>query len=155
MPWDRVPHARLLTRLDEWYFRVVVPWLILLAVVLFMLQPAVARLRQRDEALPHSIHSLVGLVCFQFDPEYNVPGSPGYGKFYTLHTEDPNLAGSNLPDNSAFPGFNTTGYTTTAAVLPPIPSVALCVPVAVGLNVTVSVQFAPGATDTPQSLVWW
>jgi hypothetical protein len=62
----------------------------------------------------------MGLVSFQFDPEYNVSGSPGYGKFYTLHTENPDLPGSTLPDNSAFPGFNTTGYTTTSAVLPPV-----------------------------------
>jgi uncharacterized membrane protein YfcA len=38
--------ALLLTRLDEKYFRAVVPWLILVAAVLFLLQPRLGRLRR-------------------------------------------------------------------------------------------------------------
>src|SRR5207248_9796067 len=55
-----------------------------------------------------------GLVTFAFDPDYAVNG-----KFYSVHTEDPAKAGSALPTNARLPAFDTTGYTTTAAVNPP------------------------------------
>src|SRR5712691_886031 len=43
-----------------------------------------------------------GFVNFIFDPDY-----ARNGKFYTIHMEDPELPGSVLPDNAAFPGFKT------------------------------------------------
>lgn len=60
-----------------------------------------------------------GLVTFAFDPEY-----ASNGKFYTVHTEDPAKPGSNLPTNAHLPGFDPTGYATTAPVNPPAGSVA-------------------------------
>jgi hypothetical protein len=54
-----------------------------------------------------------GFISFQFDPDY-----ARNGKFYTVHMEDPALAGSNLPDNAHVPGLNVSGYATT----PPIPT---------------------------------
>ena len=60
-----------------------------------------------------------GLVTFAFDPDYAING-----KFYTVHTEDPAKPGSAFPTNAALPGFDVTGYTTTAAVNPPAGSVA-------------------------------
>src|SRR5437764_8312106 len=38
-------------------------------------------------------------------------------------------------------------------VLPPMPSTAVCVPVAVGAKTTLSVQLVPGARDAPHELV--
>jgi hypothetical protein len=58
-----------------------------------------------------------GLVTFAFDPEY-----ASNGKFYTVHTEDPAIAGAGVPNN--FPGFSNAGYTTTAAVNPPAGTVS-------------------------------
>ena len=55
-----------------------------------------------------------GLVSVQFDPEYN-----RNGRFYTVHIEDPSLAGSNLPDNTNVPGLNVRGYQTTKAITTP------------------------------------
>lgn len=60
-----------------------------------------------------------GLVTFAFDPDYATNG-----KFYTVHTEDPAKAGSSVPTNAHLPGFDPTGYTTTAPVNPPAGSVA-------------------------------
>jgi Glucose / Sorbosone dehydrogenase len=60
-----------------------------------------------------------GLVTFAFDPDY-----AANGKFYTVHTEDPAKPGSPIPTNAHLPGFDVTGYTTTAAVNPPAGSVA-------------------------------
>jgi len=57
-----------------------------------------------------------GLNGFYLDPDYT-----RNGKFYTVHIEDPALAGSNLPDNTNFPALNVTGYTTTAAIKTPGP----------------------------------
>ena len=59
-----------------------------------------------------------GLVTFQFDPAY-----ASNGLFYTVHTEDPTVAGSAAPTNGALPGLNTTGYVTTTAINPPAGSV--------------------------------
>lgn len=61
-----------------------------------------------------------GLVTFAFDPDY-----ANNNKFYTVHTENPAKSGSAVPTNGALPGFNVTGYTTTAAISPPAGSVAL------------------------------
>jgi hypothetical protein len=57
-----------------------------------------------------------GMVTFAFDPEYATNG-----KFYTIHTENPSLSGSTVPNN--FAGFSNAGYTTTTAIDPPIGSV--------------------------------
>src|SRR5262245_2568975 len=55
-----------------------------------------------------------GLNTLYFDPDYR-----RNGKFYTVHIEDPALAGSNIPDNTNFPGLKVAGYTTTPAVKTP------------------------------------
>ena len=55
-----------------------------------------------------------GLVTLQFDPDYR-----RNGKFYTVHLEDPALAGSNLPDNSHLPGLIVRGYEATAPIKTP------------------------------------
>jgi hypothetical protein len=53
-----------------------------------------------------------GLITFQFDPDYG-----NNGKFYTVHMEDPGvLSGTHPPVATNFPGFNTTGYTTTSRI---------------------------------------
>jgi imidazolonepropionase-like amidohydrolase len=57
-----------------------------------------------------------GVNGFYLDPEYTKNG-----KFYTTHMEDPASTASILPDNSRFPGFNVTGYTTTAPIKTPGP----------------------------------
>ncbi|MAT71992.1 MAG: hypothetical protein CMJ58_21010 [Planctomycetaceae bacterium] len=53
-----------------------------------------------------------GLVTLEFDPDY-----ANNGKFYTVHVEQG--SGSKLPDASAHPGFDPTGYTTTASINAP------------------------------------
>ena len=60
-----------------------------------------------------------GLVTFAFDPDY-----ASNGKFYTVHTEDPAKPGSTVPTSTHLPGFDASGYTTTAPVNPPAGSVA-------------------------------
>src|SRR5882672_2613818 len=57
-----------------------------------------------------------GLNGFYLDPDFT-----RNGKFYTVHIEDPAIAGSSLPDNSSFPGLNLSGYTTTPAIKTPGP----------------------------------
>src|SRR5215475_14917127 len=57
-----------------------------------------------------------GLNGFYLDPDYTKTG-----RFYTVHIENPALPGSNLPDNSHFPGLNVSGYTTTQAFTTPGP----------------------------------
>ena len=58
-----------------------------------------------------------GFSNFIFDPDY-----AHNGKFYTIHIEDPSLPGSNLPDNTNFPGLRLTGYTVTPAIEKPGPT---------------------------------
>jgi hypothetical protein len=57
-----------------------------------------------------------GLNGFYLDPDYT-----RNGRFYTVHIEDPALPGSNLPDNTSFPGLNISGYQTTEVVKTPGP----------------------------------
>jgi hypothetical protein len=57
-----------------------------------------------------------GINAFYFDPDYR-----RNGKFYTVHFEDASLPGSNLPDNTNFPGLNLSGYTPTAPITTPGP----------------------------------
>jgi len=57
-----------------------------------------------------------GLNGFYLDPDYT-----RNGRFYTVHIEDPTLAGSNLPDNANTPGLDVQGYTTTPVIKTPGP----------------------------------
>ena len=60
-----------------------------------------------------------GLVTFAFDPDY-----ARNGRFYTVHTEDPNRSASAIPTNASLPGLDLNGgYTITTAVDPPAGSV--------------------------------
>ena len=57
-----------------------------------------------------------GLVTFEFDPFYATNG-----KFYTIHIESVSNDGdaARVPVKTKFPGFNTTGYTSTSVINPP------------------------------------
>ena len=56
-----------------------------------------------------------GLMNFEFDPDY-----ARNGIFYTLHMENANLPGATaVPKDGVVPGLNLTGYSTTAAIIPP------------------------------------
>jgi hypothetical protein len=55
-----------------------------------------------------------GIVSITFDPAY-----AKNGKFYTVHTENPELPGSSTPVNTQLPSLNLTGYATTDPVNPP------------------------------------
>jgi glucose/sorbosone dehydrogenase len=55
-----------------------------------------------------------GLVSLQFDPDYR-----SNGRFYTVHIEDPSLAGSALPDNTHYPNLKVDGYTTSTPIPTP------------------------------------
>src|SRR6185295_1415672 len=55
-----------------------------------------------------------GFVGFRFDPDYTANG-----KFYTVHLEEPPVAGSPLPDNKNFPGLDISGYAATPAIQTP------------------------------------
>src|SRR5438093_1078190 len=57
-----------------------------------------------------------GLNSIQFDPDYRANG-----KFYTVHIEDPALAGSSVPDNTNLPALNLAGYATTTPIPTPGP----------------------------------
>jgi hypothetical protein len=59
-----------------------------------------------------------GFISFAFDPDYI-----HNGKFYTIHLEQPDIAGSAMPDNEHFPGLKLDGYTLTPAVTPPGPTI--------------------------------
>jgi Glucose / Sorbosone dehydrogenase len=55
-----------------------------------------------------------GLNSFQFDPDY-----ARNGRFYTVHTEDPALPGSSVPDNTHFRGLKIDGYAPTEPIVTP------------------------------------
>jgi len=55
-----------------------------------------------------------GIVSITFDPAY-----AKNGKFYTVHTENPELPGTAAPVNSQLPSLSLTGYTMTDPVNPP------------------------------------
>ena len=55
-----------------------------------------------------------GFISFQFDPDYG-----RNGRFYTIHLEDPTMAGSALPDGTGVPGLKLGGYEVTAAIKTP------------------------------------
>jgi Glucose / Sorbosone dehydrogenase len=67
--------------------------------------------------LPYENGFANGFISFAFDPDY-----ANNGKFYTIHLEDPSLPGSNLPDNTGFPGFRSSGYTVTPTIHTPGPT---------------------------------
>lgn len=56
----------LVTRLDPHVFDMLVPWLILTAVLLFLIQPAVARLTRQSHGAPASPRTVAAVVFFQF-----------------------------------------------------------------------------------------
>lgn len=56
----------LLTRLDAKYFDFLIPWLILTAALLFMVQPVVARLIQAKPHTAPSRNTIAAIVFFQF-----------------------------------------------------------------------------------------
>ena len=55
-----------------------------------------------------------GIVSITFDPAY-----AKNGKFYTVHTENPELPGTAAPVNTQLSSLNLSGYTTTDPVNPP------------------------------------
>lgn len=55
-----------------------------------------------------------GIVSVQFDPDYR-----RNGRFYTVHIEDPALAGSGVPDTANVPGLKVSGYGTTPPIRTP------------------------------------
>jgi hypothetical protein len=55
-----------------------------------------------------------GIVSITFDPAY-----AKNGKFYTVHTENPELPGTAAPVNAQLPSLSLTGFTTTDPVNPP------------------------------------
>ncbi|MBA3403820.1 MAG: PQQ-dependent sugar dehydrogenase, partial [Gemmatimonadaceae bacterium] len=61
-----------------------------------------------------------GFATFAFDPDYE-----RNGRFYTVHTEGPNLPGSATPSNANLAGLDlSAGYATTASIDPPVGTVA-------------------------------
>ena len=57
----------LVTRLDPHYFGVLVPWLLLLAAVVFLLDTLLGRYRSRIHVPErHSLRAMAGIVAFQF-----------------------------------------------------------------------------------------
>ena len=57
-----------------------------------------------------------GFISFEFDPDY-----ARNGRFYTIHLEEIALPGALTPDNHAFPGLDTSGYSPTTPVPTPGP----------------------------------
>jgi len=61
-----------------------------------------------------NIGNTAGIVSFAFDPAY-----AKNGKFYTVHTEKPDLDGSASATNARLSALDLKGYSTTPAVNPP------------------------------------
>lgn len=62
----------------------------------------------------------MGVLAIAFDPAY-----ARNGKFYTIHTENPNMqSGSPAPSNASLPGLDLRGFNTTTAINPPAGEVA-------------------------------
>jgi len=61
-----------------------------------------------------------GIVSITFDPDY-----AKNGKFYTVHTENPELPGAANPVNTQLSSLNLTGYAMTDRVNPPLGPVHL------------------------------
>ena len=61
-----------------------------------------------------------GIASMAFDPAY-----ARNGKFYTVHTENPSIEGPAAPSNASLPGLNLSGFTTTAAINPPVGEVRI------------------------------
>jgi hypothetical protein len=60
------------------------------------------------------IGNTAGIVSFAFDPAY-----AKNGKFYTVHTEKPDMDGSASPTNARLSKLDLKGYSTTPVVNPP------------------------------------
>jgi len=60
------------------------------------------------------IGNTAGIVSFAFDPAY-----AKNGKFYTVHTEKPDVEGSATPTNAHLSTLNLKAYSTTPVVNPP------------------------------------
>src|SRR5437879_5896172 len=60
------------------------------------------------------IGNTAGIVSFAFDPAY-----AKNGKFYTVHTEKPDMDGSASATNARLSALDLKGYSTTPAVNPP------------------------------------
>jgi hypothetical protein len=60
------------------------------------------------------IGNTAGVVSFAFDPAY-----AKNGKFYTVHTEKPDMSGSAAPTNARVSTLDLKGYSTTSVVNPP------------------------------------
>ncbi len=56
----------LVTRLDPHYFDVLVPWLILTAALLFLLQPVLTRTAQKSSTSAGGSGAVAGIIVFQF-----------------------------------------------------------------------------------------
>lgn len=59
----------------------------------------------------------MGFINFVFDPDWE-----HNGKFYTLHIENPNVPGSDMPNNAHYPGLNLKGYALTKPIDTPGPT---------------------------------
>ncbi|MEO7190925.1 MAG: PQQ-dependent sugar dehydrogenase [Vicinamibacterales bacterium] len=74
------------------------------------------------DRLPVAAGFANGLITFQFDPAYL-----SNGRFYTLHLEDPTMAGSAMPHADAAPGLRLEGYSPTPPIPTPGPTARECV----------------------------
>lgn len=59
----------------------------------------------------------MGFINFAFDPDW-----AHNGKFYTVVIENPKVPGSDMPNNTHYPGLNLDGYTVTPAIETPGPT---------------------------------
>ncbi len=66
------------------------------------------------DRLPIQVGLAGGFISFQFDPDYG-----RNGRFYTIHLEDPQKPGSDVPDNTTTPGLKVDAYTATAPIRTP------------------------------------
>jgi hypothetical protein len=66
------------------------------------------------DKLPFEAGFANGFISFQFDPDYR-----RNGRFYTIHLEQPSVAGSLVPDVTHAPGLIVAGYTATAPIATP------------------------------------
>lgn len=66
------------------------------------------------DRLPIQVGFAGGLISFQFDPDY-----AQNGRFYTIHLEDPQKPGSDVPDNTMFLGLKADGYKATPPIRTP------------------------------------
>lgn len=68
------------------------------------------------EKLTFERNFATGLINFLFDPDY-----ARNGVFYTIHMEDPTVKASAMPRAGVVAGLDLTGYSTTPAIVSPVP----------------------------------